>query len=309
MTTILMLGGAKRVSLGRHLLDAFAAMGVQARIVSYELDRRVPIAAIGEVTEGLRWTDPRIDGHLLALMKRCNVSLLLPFVDPAVEICARLKKECPGVFVPVSDEKVCRTMFDKRLSFNYFSAAGIPQPPEALHSFPRIYKPRLGSASKGILIARNEREVPQDIDTEQYLVQQYITDAEEYTVDCYIRTDGEILSIVPRQRLETAAGEAMRSVTVGDANLISLSRRVLASAPFRGPVTLQFLKSPDTGYLLMEVNPRAGGGIVTSIGAGSRMPQMLAAETLGFIPEPVNDWIPGTLMTRYTQEVIFRPCR
>lgn len=309
MITILMLGGAKRVSVARHIAAAFRALGRQATLLSYELDWRVPAVEVAEVIVGKRWSDPSVTDHLRQLIERRRVSLVLPFVDAAVELCASLKPLCPGVFIPVSDSALCHAMFDKAEAYALFAEKGLPQPPLAGDSFPRIYKPRTGSASKGIIVARTPRQVPPELCPDRYLVQRYIEDAREFTVDCYVRADGTPLSVVPRERLETAGGEAMRSVTVADPALMALSRRVLRELPLRGPVTLQFLRSPDGEYLLMEINPRLGGGVVTSIGAGSRMPLMLAAETLGRMPEPFDEWMPGTLMTRYTQEIIFAPCK
>lgn len=305
----MMLGGAKRVSLARHLIEAFRSLGHQATVLSYELDWRVPAVAVGEVIQGKRWKDPELVPDLLRIIEERHVSLLLPFVDPAVEVCAWLKPLCPDTFIPVSPVKVCRAMFDKTEAFKVFADRNLPQPRLGNGVFPRIYKPRKGSASKGIVVAHCENEVPKDMNPAEYLVQEYVEHAREYTVDCYVRSDGKILSVVPRERLETAGGEAMRSVTVSDGALLRLSRRVLESIALRGPVTLQFLRTPQDEYLLMEINPRLGGGVVTSIGAGSRMPLMLAAETLGDMPEPFDGWTPGTLMTRYTQEIIFAPCK
>lgn len=309
MITILMLGGAKRVSVARHIVDAFRRAGEQARVLSYELDWRVPAVAVAEIIPGRRWNDQELIPDLLRIIREREVSLLLPFVDSAVEICARLKPLCTDTFIPVSSEDVCRTMFDKVLAWRLFEEKGLPQPSLAFDTFPRIYKPRLGSASKGIFIARSEREVPSDINAADYLVQEYVEGAREFTVDCYVRSDGKPLSVVPRERLETAGGEAMRSVVVADSELIALSRKVLSTIELRGPVTLQFLLSPQGRWLLMEINPRLGGGVVTGIGAGSHLTDMLAAETLGRVPEPFDGWVPGTLMTRYTQEIIFAPCK
>lgn len=309
MITILMLGGAKRVSVARHIVDAFRRRGRQARVLSYELDWQVPAVAVAEVLPGKRWSDPELMPDLRRIIAERSVSLVLPFVDPAVEICARLKAECPEVFIPVSPESVCHAMFDKAEAYRLFAAKGLPQPPLAGDCFPRIYKPRTGSASKGIFVARRPSDIPEGLDADAYLVQEFVEDAREFTVDCYVRQDGEILSVVPRERLETAGGEAMRSVTVGDPALIALSRQVLAAIELRGPVTLQFLRPTSGEYLLMEINPRLGGGVVASIGAGSRLPDMLAAETLGLMPEPFGGWVPGTLMARYTQEIIFAPCK
>ena len=42
---------------------------------------------------------------------------------------------------------------------------------------------------------------------------------------------------------------------------------MLASGLFRGPVTVQLIRDRKSGHnMVMEVNPRLGGGVVTSIG-------------------------------------------
>jgi len=111
---------------------------------------------------------------------------------------------------------------------------------------------------------------------------------------------------VPRERLETMGGEATRTRTVRIAPLEELARRTLSKFDFRGPVTLQYLYDPASGrYLLMEINPRLGGGVLCSICAGVPICDFIFEEAGGGSPAPYTDWREGTLMTRYWQEVIF----
>ena len=86
-------------------------------------------------------------------------------------------------------------------------------------------------------------------------------------------------------------------------------RRVLDAGAFRGPVTVQLLRDRRSGQsLVMEVNPRLGGGVVTSIAAGSGILDMLIGETLGERMDPVDDWRDHTLVARYLAEVAFTDC-
>ena len=74
----------------------------------------------------------------------------------------------------------------------------------------------------------------------------------------------------------------------------------------RGPVTLQFLHDLDNDrYLLMEVNPRLGGGVICSIYAGAPIADYILKEAVGASVRPCTDWAPGTLMARYQKEAIF----
>ena len=140
-----------------------------------------------------------------------------------------------------------------------------------------------------------------------YLIQEYIVDAREYTLDCYVSQEGEILCAVPRIRIEVMGGEATKTETVRIPELEKLGHKVLNSFNFRGPVTLQFLYDPATSrYLLMEINPRLGGGVICSIAAGANICDFILMEASGIKPEACTGWKPNTLMTRYWEEVIFQ---
>jgi carbamoyl-phosphate synthase large subunit len=307
---ILFLGGAKRVSLAEHLVEYGKRNGIEISIFSYELDTEVPISAVGKVILGLKWRDPKLLEHLNAVISINDIRLILPFVDPAVEVASEMKKLFPHVFIPCSDLDICRIMFDKKQSCEWFYAHQIEMPKTFSEvdfcEFPVIIKPRTGSASKGIQVFHNLEELEKVHNFSDYLVQEYIEDNTEYTVDCYVSLQNEILSVVPRIRLEVAGGEVVRSKTIRDNTLILLSEKILKTGCFRGPITIQFIKDNKTGKLfVMEINPRLGGGVVASIGAGSGMISFLIDEFLGKKPKPVTNWKEGTLMTRYFKEVIF----
>lgn len=139
-----------------------------------------------------------------------------------------------------------------------------------------------------------------------YLVQEYLENKEEYTVDCYVSQKGEILTVVPRCRLEIMGGEVTRTITCRNAKLDELSRKVINTFNLRGPVTLQFLHDLDKDrYLLMEVNPRLGGGVVCSIYAGAPIADYIIDESRGITLNPCDDWAYNTLMARYLKEAIF----
>lgn len=306
---ILFLGGAKRVSVARHFMETGLNMGHTVKIFSYELDNKVPIASIGKVIVGKKWKDENIVKDLKDVIDKNRISIVLAFVDPAISILCELGKLCPDVFIPVSDLDICKIMFDKVLSARWFGEHNISQPSPfsnvSEYKYPVILKPRLGSASKGIVICKSRSELS-DLDFNEYLAQEYIENHTEYSVDCYVSKDGIITSMVPRIRLETAGGEAVRSMTVRDEVIICQSEKILNGGQFRGPVTIQFIKDNNTGKVyVMEINPRLGGGVVTSIGAGSRIIEMILAECLGSDIKPVLDWKENTIMVRYFNEVIF----
>lgn len=309
---ILMLGGAKRVSIGRKLLKAFADRGVEARLVSYELEAHVPIAAIGTVVIGKRWNSPELQADLDRVKEEYGIGVVIPFVDGAVAVAAQFASRCVDVFYPGSDEAMATAMFDKTAADGIFHDAGLPTPRRAFADgntlFPLIAKPRRGSASKGIRIIKTA-EALSETNPEEFLIQEYICGGEEISIDCYVSVHtGKVLCISPRRRVETLGGEAVRSITLDKPEAKELARRILEKLPLRGAVTIQLICEPrDVGRLMiMEINPRLGGGVVCSIGAGADIPGLIADEALGLEVGPVEASA-GVEMVRYFDEVIFRP--
>lgn len=307
--TILMLGGARRVSMAELLKKSGERLGLEIRIISYELLEQVPIAVAAKVIVGLRWSDPKVVSDIARVCKEENVDIILPFVDGAIEIAARCREQVPGIFVPVSNFEVSKSMFDKTEAAKVFKGAGIPIPTTytALNAeVPAIAKPRKGSASRGIKIFHNMEDLMELAPMEDYLIQEFIEEKDEYTVDCYVSQKGEILTVVPRCRLEVMGGEVTRTITCHNATLDRMSREIIKKFDLRGPVTLQFLHDLKRDrYLLMEVNPRLGGGVVCSIYAGAPFTDYIIQEALGIDMHPCNDWSYNTLMARYMKEVIF----
>lgn len=307
--TVLMLGGARRVSMAELLKRSGERIGREVEIVSYELLEQVPIAIVGKVIVGLRWTDPKVVKDIVRVCHEYDVDIMLPFVDGAIEIAAACREHLPEVFIPVTDFETARVMFDKVEAAKAFKEAGLPiaRTYSVLSAeMPAIAKPRHGSASRGIKVFHNIDDLMHLDNLSDYIVEEYIENREEYTVDCYVSMKGEILTIVPRARLEVMGGEVTRTITCRNHILDEMSRKVIDHFKLRGPVTLQYLHDLDKDrYLLMEVNPRLGGGVVCSIYAGAPITDYIIDEARGIELHPCNDWAYNTLMARYQKEAIF----
>lgn len=307
--TILFLGGARRVSLAELLKRSGKRIGYDIKIVSYELTEDVPISLEAKVVKGLRWDDPDVVDDIGRVIKEYEVDVILPFVNGAIEVASMCRDRYRDVFVPVTDFDIVSRLFDKSEAAKTFKEAGLPIPRtySVLNAeVPAIAKPRKGGSSRGIHIFRNMEELMHLNDLQNYLLQEYIENCKEYTVDCYISNAGEILVTVPRERLEIMGGESTRTRTCRNEILEKLCREVIEKFSLRGPVNLQFLHDLDADrYLLMEVNPRLGGGVICSIYAGAPITDYIIREALGVELKPCSDWASGTLMARYFKEAIF----
>ncbi len=306
---ILMLGGARRVSVAELLIESGNRYGYDVEIISYELKREVPIAMLGKVIVGPKWSDPDVIDDIARVAAEEKVNIILPFVDGAIDIAARCRARLPEVFIPVSEADTAALMFDKVEAAKAFKEAKMPIPKtySVLNAeLPAIAKPRHGSSSRGIKVFYNMDELMHLENIKNYLIQEFITNMEEYTVDCYITQQGEILCTVPRLRIEVMGGEVTQTRTCHLADVEAMSKRVIEAFHLRGPVTLQFLHDLDKDrFLLMEVNPRLGGGVICSIKAGAPITDYIIAESLGKELQRCDNWRNNTLMCRYWKEMIF----
>ncbi len=310
---LLFLGGGKRVAIGRMFLQAARQAGVEASITGYEADTQVPLAQIGDIIVGLPWRDPALAANLEKLVIERDIHAVIPFVDHAVGIAARLGKHFGGdVFVPAPTYDVCSCMFDKILAAEAFERAGLPIPATYRpgdQCTRLIAKPRYGSASKGLVMIDNLQKLYEIQSVgDRYLIQERIDNRQEITVDCYVSLCGAgICAVSPRIRLEVSGGEAVRTVTVDDPEAVALARQTLLSLKLVGAVTVQLIRDLSNGRLMvMEVNPRLGGGAVCSVHAGADIPRMIVDETLGLAATPSTP-VAGVLTARYLEDVVFKP--
>lgn len=307
--TILMLGGGRRVSMAELLKESGKRLGAEVQVVGYELITKVPLASAGKVVQGLAWDDPRVEDDVVRVAQEQEADILIPYSNAAVEVAAKVKSRLPDTFSPVCDADTAAVFFDKLEAAKAFKAAGMPIPRtySVLNAeLPAIAKPRHGRFSRGIKVFTNMDDLMQLKNIKDYLIQAYIPNHKEYTVDCYVTQSGEVLCKVPRLRLEISGGESTRAVTCRLPELQKMAGDVIEAFKLRGLVNIQYLYDEDRDrYLLMEVNPRLASGVVCSIRAGAPIPDYIIGESLGIPLHACDDWCDNTLMTRYWKEEIF----
>lgn len=313
VVNILFLGGAKRVAMGRFFKEAGRRLGMEVVLFSYELSPQVPIAEEASVITGRRWSDPDLMADLHEVVMENNIDIIIPFVDPAVEVAARYCANNPNVWTPFGNAQLAELMFDKVRADGVFREIGVPVPRNALLEHiggEVICKPRHGSASKGLRIFDEEefKGICSRGEAADYLCQEYVAEREEFTVDCYVAMKGNVVCTVPRHRLEVTGGEVVSTMTVADEDVEALSRMVLENLHFRGPVTIQFLRDRQDGrVMLMEVNPRLGGGAVCAVYAGADIPEFILRDWRDGSVDKCTGWRPGVKICRYFQDVVFMP--
>jgi carbamoyl-phosphate synthase large subunit len=176
----------------------------------------------------------------------------------------------------------------------------------ALIELPVIVKPRVGSGSRGIRQVESREELEQLERDGSLLVQELLPGA-EYSLDVLADGDGQILAVVPRERLKVDSGIAVTGRTLHDEQLERFGREVALLIGLAGVANVQVKLDRDGAPALLEVNPRFPGTMPLTIASGIDMPRLFVAAALG------GAWPSGPLeftdiaMVRFFQERFLDP--
>jgi carbamoyl-phosphate synthase large subunit len=228
------------------------------------------------------------------LLARCiknKIDMVVPLIDPTLEVLAphRDKFRSKGVMVVVSPAKTIEITFDKYKTYLHAKKAGIAVPEtvttieEALKliasgklSWPVMVKPRKGSASMFINCCHNESELKLAFQNcPEPLIQEFAP-GEEYGYDIFCDGDFKPISVFCKQKIAMRAGETDKAVSVNDKKLIDLGVKIAQAFPVFGPADVD-VKMGRNGPLLLEINPRFGGGYPCSHLCGADFPAKLFA--------------------------------
>ena len=103
-----------------------------------------------------------------------------------------------------------------------------------------IVKPDTASSSVGVYRVKDRSELDFFVNyIEGAIIQSEIV-GEEYTIDVLLDFNGNVISIVPRLRIETRAGEISKGITVKNPHLIAAAKKVIEALPGAiGCITVQ----------------------------------------------------------------------
>ena len=301
--SILFLGGAKRVSLAERFLVAGKELGFQTKVFSYELQKKVPFAEVGEVIIGKLWVDEDVYIDIKKILSEKNISIVVANIDPATIVLAKFNEMFPELDLITTNAETCKIFLDKH-EMNYNCVKhGINTIPLSNDDYPIFIKPRQGSASKGTFLIKDQiykDYIFSKMDDDQYIVQKYI-DGVEYTVDAYVSRGGDFIGAVPRIRTSVTSGESTTATIVEDDEILEQTEHILTKFNLIGPLTLQFIRSGNELYFL-ELNPRFGGGVIASIEAGFDIPKLMLQDYLCENIKPQKNY-KRLIMTRCYREV------
>jgi len=306
MSAIMITGAGRRY-------DIVASFAQHTTVLATETSRLAP----GQYAAQIRAIVPRIDDpdYVPELRRLCelhDVGAVIPLIDPdiAVLAAARGRGELPAL---VPDLEMAEATFDKYGTHLLLERLGLPSPPTVLPNegavvgvdhYPVIVKPRWGSNSRGINLARDAAEAAFFVGySDEPVILQRAMEGPEFSIDCLCDLDGRCLNAIPRSMTESRGGESVKGTVLGDPELVELGRAVAEAVGARGPCMVQAFRDPVLGLRVTDVNIRFGGGYPSHMyGAlpGRTYPELIVRLARGETVAPhVGEFRAGITFVRY----------
>jgi carbamoyl-phosphate synthase large subunit len=316
MTNVLITSVGRR----NYLVDYFRdALGDNGKVFAANSSRYSSALA---VADGAFIVPPVIEPNYIdEIINICvsnQVQLLISVFDYDLPMLANARERFTsiGTTLALSDENILDTCLDKFQTKNFFENLYIGYPKTYLTidaviselseksiSLPLIVKPRWGTGSIGIFIAHSIDElrvaylwVKRQI-SESYvgdlgkrandvMIQEYLL-GEEYGLDVINDFHGNYVTTFVKRKIAMRSGETDVAVTTRDPVLEALGRKLGESLGHIGLLDVDVFKQNDK-VVVLEMNPRFGGGYPFSHLAGANIP---AAYIAWAKEEVVNkDW-------------------
>lgn len=188
--------------------------------------------------------------HLIKEFQKYS-TVFVEDIDPKAKcflLADALHNEVVDLVIETRDADIKHPLLYDKVQFAQFCKRhGFDKPAGWVPDSRMIAKPRNGSGSRGQFILDRS-----------YLIQEYV-DWPEYTIDYFADREGNVISVIPRKRLEVHDGEAHKAEIDFNPILIEQGTRMGQELNIKGPATMQlFFNGKDVKWI--EVNPRYGGG-------------------------------------------------
>jgi carbamoyl-phosphate synthase large subunit len=314
---ILLTSVGRRVELLKAFRESMYRSNITGKIISTDLKRNAPASFLADIAELVpRIDDPHYIDRLLDICDKHQIDLLIPLIDTELHLLSLHEQRFRdrGVTVLISSAPVNEICHGKKKTGLFFQTIGVKTPRVYQldevkdRDFPVIIKPNKGSASVGVYQIKNRAELNFFANYVEDPIVQELISGEEYTIDALVNFQGKAISIVPRLRLETRAGEISKGTTVKNPALIAAAKYVVESLPGAiGCITVQCFLQPDGEIIFIEINPRFGGGYPLAYRAGADFPLWLLQLCAGKQPQvEIDGWEDGLSMLRYDDAIFVK---
>jgi carbamoyl-phosphate synthase large subunit len=314
---ILITAASRRVPLIQAFVQALKRLGLRGNVITTDMSSMSPGLYFGSRHYlAPLTTDKEYIPIIKSICFRERVHLLIPTIDDELPLFGAHTEDfrAMGIHVAVSGEQTGTICNDKYATAGFLLGRNLPfartwLPHELKFSelvYPLFLKPRSGRGSVGAFSISDERELRFFLDYVKDPVVQEFLPGREFTIDLLADFSGDVISVVPRERLVVRAGVIDRGRTLNHPEMINLAIRTAEALDIRGPANIQ-VKLNGEKITIFEVNPRFSGGIPLTIAAGADFPALLIEMSCGRRVRPcIGQFTDGLIMACY-ESAIFLP--
>lgn len=251
--------------------------------------------------EGIDVVIPNFDAELHNFIKLKNVLKTELNIETFLPTLEQFESRHKSVLYEFGEKNEVKVPYAKML----FSAQEIQQLKEEF-SYPLVIKGKYYDAS---IAATPEQAVNYFYKISAkwglpIIVQEFVS-GNEVNVTALGDGNGKCIGAVPMRKLYiTDKGKAWAGISLDDEELIKITNRVIGNSKWRGGCELEFIKTNDNKYYLLEMNPRFPAWVYLSVGCGQNHPEALVKMALGEKVEPFQSFETGKLFIRYSFDQI-----
>ena len=260
---ILITSAGRRVSLVQNFQNTLKELLNENHKV-FTTDINPKLSSACQVSDGYLKVPKVTDKNYLTILKEyCiekEISIIIPTIDTELSILSEAKSDFSkiGISIIISSKNICDTFYLKNTTEKFFIEHDFDTPREVninTCSFPIFAKLNNSSCSIGATIVYTIEEAKKLALDKNYIFQEFIQ-GDEYTVDVFIDSKKNIISIVPRQRLEVRAGEVSKAKAIKDKEIIKAIKKLCKKLHGTyGCITIQLFKT-ENRIVFIEINPR-----------------------------------------------------
>lgn len=251
--------------------------------------------------------------QLLDLCNKQDIKVVIPVIDPEIDILSRYRDEFwnHGIKVVVSDKRVLDICWNKLRMNDFLKECGVLYPntyseissfEEALYrseiDFPVIIKPIYGSGSVNTQIITDINQL-RSCFKDGMMIQQFLSGAVEYGSDTFNSFSGDPLRVVVKRKISMRSGETDKAITVHKPEVLQLLLKISNELKHIGNLDTDILEYDGKLYVI-DMNPRFGGGYPATHIAGVDLLDLIVQQMNGKTIQPLFDNYPPNLLVMKT---------
>ncbi len=255
------------------------------------------------------FSDPNFNKILKNIIVKEPINVVLPALDTILLTFSEKARELEalGTKVLISTPETIRITRDKWLTYLRLKDE-VPFPRTFIKkedvdvSYPLFIKPRDGSGSKQAYIVNSNSELNFFYDyVRNPLIQEYLN-GKEYTIDCLVNMNGNLIACIPRERIEVRDGISTKGLVVKNQQLEGMAKKITQKIRLKGPFFFQVKEDSEGKPKLTEINARIAGTMCTLGSSGENIHTLAVRMCLGEKISPLEIKY-GAYISRYWEEI------